>query len=178
MQTAIHPIIRKATKEDAIGISMVQTNSWQSTYKGIVNSAFLDNLNSDEKAEWWTKIITAGNIVWVADVGSIIGFATGGKVREVAEFDAELYAIYLLDTYKGQGIGKMLFSTVVKQLCEAGASSMMVWVLKDNLSKAFYLKLGGEFIKEEEIEIGNQKLVEEAYGWKDLKALLDAKKSN
>ena len=50
---------------------------------------------------------------------------------------------------------------------------MLVWTLGENPCRRFYERLGGEFVAEKEIEIGEQKLVEVAYGWKDLNVLVE-----
>ncbi len=50
---------------------------------------------------------------------------------------------------------------------------MTVWVLADNPFRRFYERLGGKLFCEKEIEIGEQKLLEVAYGWDDLGALLE-----
>ena len=49
--------------------------------------------------------------------------------------------------------------------------SMLVLVLKDNSSKPFYILMGGKLIQEEEVEIGGQMLMEEAYVWDDISNL-------
>ena len=163
------PIIRKGTSADALGIATVQTLSWKITYNGIIADTYLDNLDIDSKAEWWTKAISQNVSVYVAETDRLVGFATGGKGDgQDSNYEGELYAIYLLKEFQGKGIGKMLFDEVAKEMTQNGINSMLVWVLKDNPSKDFYIKQGGKLIKEEVIEIGNQKLTEEAYGWSDL----------
>ena len=53
-----------------------------------------------------------------------------------------------------------------------GFDTMLVWVLKDNPCRAFYVRLGGVPAGEKEIEIGGKKLIEAAYGWSDIGRLL------
>lgn len=48
-------------------------------------------------------------------------------------------------------------------------NSMVVFVLKDNISRLFYEALGGIEIDCIEIEIGGKKLTELVYGWKDIR---------
>lgn len=163
------PIIRKATIADAMGIATVQTLSWKITYSGIIANSYLDNLDIDSKAEWWAKVISQNVSVYVAETDRIIGFATGGKGNgQDSSYEGELYAIYLLKQFQGNGIGKKLFDEVVIEMMQNEISSMLVWVLKDNPSKNFYIKQGAKLIKEEVIKIGNEKVIEEAYGWSEL----------
>jgi hypothetical protein len=48
---------------------------------------------------------------------------------------------------------------------------MMVWVLADNPSRAFYERLGGEPLAEKLIEWAGVQLVEVALGWRELAGL-------
>ena len=48
---------------------------------------------------------------------------------------------------------------------------MMLWVLKQNPSRGFYERLGGEVLAEQEIEISGQKYPEVAYGWRALQVV-------
>ena len=53
---------------------------------------------------------------------------------------------------------------------------MLLWVLKDNRpARKFYEALGGTTLREKSIEIGSQSLIEVAYGWKNLSALVSTK---
>jgi hypothetical protein len=42
---------------------------------------------------------------------------------------------------------------------------MYIWVLAENPAKKFYEKMGGRYIMQQEIEIGDKKFIESAYGW-------------
>ena len=45
---------------------------------------------------------------------------------------------------------------------------MLVWVLTENPSRAFYERMGGRFVREAPVTICGAPLVEVAYGWDDL----------
>jgi ribosomal protein S18 acetylase RimI-like enzyme len=164
--------IRKATIDDAQSIAEVRTGSWQSTYSGILNDAYLNNIDTAKNAELWKQIIVRNLLVYVAETDKIVGFVSGGKNRssDIAA-EGEIYALYLLKEWQGKGIGKMLFDTFINQLLLASMRSMLIWVLRDNPSKHFYIKMGGTFIKEVEMEIGEEKLIEQAYVWDDISQL-------
>ncbi len=49
---------------------------------------------------------------------------------------------------------------------------MLIWVLADNPSRRFYERLGGQLVREAEVELGGQRLRELAYGWKNLDGAL------
>jgi GNAT superfamily N-acetyltransferase len=165
--------IRQATRLDYRGIAKVQVDSWKTTYAGIVPDAYLKSLNYDDKEKIWTRILEQGfeySCTYVVENESneIIGFASGGKERSGKyTFDAELYTIYLLKGYQGNGLGKRLFSIVCSDLYEKGYSSLLVWFLKDNPSRKFYESLKPEIVDKATILISGVSLEEYAYGWKN-----------
>ena len=170
-------LIRDALQTDAAGIARVHVNSWRSTYRGIVPDQVLDSLSLERREQYWHDLLTDPknqDINLVADVPpvGVVGFASAGKER-TGEFpyQGELYAIYILKAYQGRGVGRQLVEAIVLRLQEQGLTSMMVWVLKDNLFRAFYEALGGQEVGEQDIKIGESNLVEVAYGWKDILSL-------
>jgi ribosomal protein S18 acetylase RimI-like enzyme len=170
-------LIRDALQTDAAGIARVHVNSWRTTYRGIVPDQVLDSLSLERREQYWHDLLSDPknqDINLVADVPpvGIAGFASAGKER-TGEFpyQGELYAIYILKAYQGRGVGRQLVEAIVLRLQEQGLTSMMVWVLKDNLFRAFYEALGGQEVGEQDIKIGDSTLVEVAYGWKDIRSL-------
>lgn len=168
--------IRRAIKEDAKGIAEVHVKSWQETYKGIVDQKYLDSLKAEDRFRMWEAGLSSENktgVVFVAENsdGQIVGFASFGPERTKRyKADGELYAIYLLEEYKGRKIGSKLFYEGINELM-ANYSSVLVWVLEDNDSKLFYEKFGPEKAGEEEITIAETAFKEIAYIWKDIKVL-------
>ena len=169
--------IRKAEIEDAATIAHVHVESWKTTYAGIVSDVFLASLNKENRAHSWQEQILAGRIsIFVAeDEKGIFGFAAGGEVREkLHEYDAELYAIYLLRERQGQGVGRTLVFTSASALRAKGFTSMLVWVLEENPSVSFYQCLGAVPIARKVISIGGADLQELAFGWPSLDRLIAA----
>jgi ribosomal protein S18 acetylase RimI-like enzyme len=70
------------------------------------------------------------------------------------------------------GIGRLLVSRMASELANAGFHSLVIWVLKDNPACRFYENLGGCVVAEKVIEIGGKQLVDVAYIWRDLGALI------
>ena len=166
--------IRPATLDDVEGIAKVHVDAWRSTYRGIMPDAFLDSLSYERRAEQRrTAMLERAGKEWshVAedDDGRIIGFALGGRERDgTPGFDGELYAIYLLDEYRGRGIGRELTLTIARDLAANGMLSLLVWVLADNPSKRFYERLGAVEVTRKMMVIGGVELEEIGYGWKEL----------
>ncbi|PYZ96861.1 GNAT family N-acetyltransferase [Alteribacter lacisalsi] len=170
-------LIRQAVKGDETGIARVHIDSWKETYKGIIPDIVLENRSYEEKEQMWKGAIGSlkmdgsnNRFILVAedDHGRITGFATGGKNRSEdfqESFDAELYAIYILQSAQGRGTGRMLTAELSRLLYEKGFESIMVWVLKDNPAVRFYARLGGRPIGKRTEEIGGVELEEMALGW-------------
>jgi L-amino acid N-acyltransferase YncA len=163
--------IRKAIHGDENGIAIVHVKSWQSTYKGIMKEEILNNLSVERREKQWKEAIGASGIIYVAlnNEGQIIGFASGGKSRSTEySYDGELYAIYILEEYHRQGIGKKLISQIANELKTLEFQSMIVWVIRDNPSIHAYKKLGAISFESKDFEIGGEALIEEVLVWKDL----------
>jgi GNAT superfamily N-acetyltransferase len=166
-------LIRSATEHDAVSISHVHVNSWRTTYTGIVPDQYLATLNEIERVPLWREWLTRDIRVYIAELDEkVVGFISGGPIREpVRNYDAELFAIYLLQRAQGQGIGTALLRELAASLISKGFTSMAVWVLEKNPSKHFYVKSGAQLETSKEIEIGGAKLSEVAYGWPALDAI-------
>ena len=167
--------IRKADIEDAAAIAHVHVESWKTTYAGIVSDVFLASLNKEVRTQsWQEQILTANISILVAeDETGIFGFAAGGKIREkLDDYDAELYAIYLLRERQKQGAGRTLCLTLASALQTKGFTSMIVWVLEQNPSVSFYERLGAVQVARKVINIGGADLQELAFGWPSLDRLI------
>lgn len=166
--------IRKALASDAAAIAHVQVATWRTAYAGIVPAAFLDSLNETQRAAEWAKLLVCDVEFLVAELcGRVVGFICGGPVREPVEgCDAEIYAVYLLNSAQRSGIGTGLLEALAAALAGRGFAGMSVWVLDQNPCKQFYTARGAHCVRSKEIEIGGAQLVEEAYAWFDLKTLI------
>ncbi|USK48097.1 GNAT family N-acetyltransferase [Bacillus sp. CMF12] len=86
-----------------------------------------------------------------------------GKYKE---YQGELCSIYILKEFKGQGIGKSLAKSVIKELEKLGINTMLVvFVLENKNSRLFYEAMGGKIIDKIEVKIAGKKLNELVYGW-------------
>ena len=170
--------LRAATPLDAAAIAHVHVQSWKTTYAGILPAPFLDALNENDRLLQWQQWLTLDIPVFVAaeanaeSDGHILGFISGGPLREpIPAFDAELFAIYLLEPAQKSGIGTALLRQLAATLRSKSLTSLIVWVLEQNPSKSFYLKSGAQLITSKEIELAGITLTEQAYGWPTLNAI-------
>ena len=173
-------LIREARASDAASIAKVHVDSWRTTYANILPSELLDSLSYAERERLWSEVLSTHkerNVVYVAEdeEGVIAGFASGGPEREGDRiYRGELYTIYLLEQYQRRGIGRRLTLAVARRLLEQGIDSMLLWVLSDNPARKFYEDLGAKRIREKPLSLGGVEVIEVAYGWRNLKELVEA----
>lgn len=172
--------IREATPDDAAAIGMVAVDTWRTAYRGIVPDDVLAGLSYERRAAQALRQIQAAGgeqftLVAADGDGQVVGFASGGRERTGEHgFRGELYAIYVLASCQGRGVGRLLARRVAAELLARGFDSMLLWVLSDNQAgRRFYEALGGVAVAEQTIELGVP-LAETAYGWRDLAPLAGA----
>jgi L-amino acid N-acyltransferase YncA len=172
-------LIRQATPADAAAIAHAQIEGWRTTYRGIVADELLDRMPHDERTAQWTADVKRLQVItFVAEdeAKRVVAFAACGPERtDRADYQGELYAIYILSECRGHGIGSQLVRRVAASLAESGKHGMLVWVFEDNPYRRFYESLGGKLLGKQPIEIGSQSLIEVAYGWDDLETILRPK---
>ena len=178
------PTIRPAEAKDAKGIAYVHVTAWQETYRGLMPDSVLDTLSVERRARQWKETLEDPSNLYhptlVAEFErKIIGFANFGQEREGdPEYTGELFAIYILNVYQRQGIGRKLVQKAAQSLLALQWMSMLVWVLSDNPYQKFYERLGGVYLREKSIPIGDTLLTEKAYGWKDIRPLAEMESLN
>src|ERR1700719_3959611 len=170
--------IREARVEDAAGMAKVHVDSWRTTYAGIVPDTYLANLSYAERENLWRDILGHASdnryrFVAVNDEGQVVGFVSGGPKRNGDPiYEAELYSIYLLQEYQGQGIGRQLTRRLVERFLQSGIQSMLLWVFADNPACRFYEALGGQHLRVEQADFDGMMVDEVAYGWLDISEIL------
>jgi len=145
--------IRKAVVTDASAIATININTWKVAYKGIIPQDHLDSLSINDKIPRWEKAINDLTVnkkeLFVAEISDlngseIVGFSMGGPSNfEEYKIDGDLYAIYVLPKYWKQGIGTLLFNSVITYFLFKNFKTMVIWALKENSACEFYKKMGG-----------------------------------
>ncbi|HET7769339.1 MAG TPA: GNAT family N-acetyltransferase [Chloroflexota bacterium] len=191
--------VREALRDDAAGIARVHVDSWRTTYRGILPADYLAGLSYAERETLWQRWLdaaaTGSQVIFLAEerpeerappeegtappglpssaTPQIVGFAYGGPAsRDTADYEGELYAIYLLHSHQRRGIGKTLFLRVAERLAQDRRRSLFVWVARDNPSRAFYEAMGARLVRERRVELFGQQIDEAGYGWDDITTLL------
>ncbi|GCE47047.1 L-amino acid N-acyltransferase YncA [Thermosporothrix hazakensis] len=167
--------IRPARTEDAHGIAFVHTESWQTTYQGLMPAEYIAQRTLERRQRTWEHVLQQPDaLVYVAEdkQGRLVGFANGGPLRsDDPGYAAEVYCLYLLQEAQRQGLGRTLVRVLVADFLAHGMESMLIWVLATNPARRFYEALGGILVREMMVEDNGFSLHEVAYGWPDLRAM-------
>lgn len=164
--------IRPATESDIPAIANVLVDTWRSTFRGLLPSDFLDGMSHAHQSERHLRMFRKPEAIYhvATDLqGHIVGFASGGPTRHPDfPYQNELYAIYVLDSHQGSGVGTTLFRTLAGDLHRSGRTGLIVWVLINNPNRGFYERHGGTLIGRQPITLGSATIEEFAYGWDDV----------
>jgi GNAT superfamily N-acetyltransferase len=168
-------VIRSAELDDAQAIARCHIAAWRDTYRPIIADEYLDNLSLDDHVAKWTKNLQQpGCHTFVAehDQRGFVGFIHGGQERtRRTDFQGEIYAIYILKEIRGRGIGRKMFQRIAGALVQDQITTLIVWALEGNECRAAYASWGGVEIERGPIKIGQQDLIEVAYGWRDIRSV-------
>ena len=146
-------LIRKRRKEDCKDIAHVVTVAWNETYQGIVPDWFLLELKNNEDArakKAYNEFDENSNNQFVLVVDEeVVGFVNFG-ITDDEEYDhcGEIFALYVISKYKGNGFGKKLVEAAKNELKNMGFNKMLIACLKGNPSNEFYKHIGGIYVKD------------------------------
>jgi ribosomal protein S18 acetylase RimI-like enzyme len=170
--------IRPATYADSEALAKIQVDSYRSAYAGILPQSYLDAFTYEEQTQNWRDLLVQPQdyILLVAETenGEIVGYALGhAGETQISPYDSELDALHVRRSDQGQGSGRALIAAMAHSLAEAGAVSLMLWVLKQNPARALYERLGGQPLGRRPITLdeGDVMAEEVAYGWEDIRRL-------
>jgi len=170
-------MIREQAYEDIRPTVILQAETWQATYKGILPDDYLHDLrlNVDlvtERVESRFGTKQNNKTLVIEEQGQLVGFSIYGPCRQAdSEHVLEIYALYIAKSHQGQGLGRQVVGHILEKVRESSYSSLVIWALKDNPHRHFYRKLGGRVCDEKEIVIGGQSFLELSYMFDDLDAL-------
>ena len=145
--------IRKRERKDCKDIAHVVTISWNETYKGIVPDSELDGLYKSEelraKNSYDEFDVNNNNQLVLEIKGKVVGFVNYGQSHNEDFSDCgEIYALYIIGEYQGNGFGKKMVEEAKKELKRLGFNKMIISCLKGNPSNEFYKHIGGKYIKD------------------------------
>jgi GNAT superfamily N-acetyltransferase len=141
----------------------------------LVPDDFLASYDYGERERARRDLLTdESRVTYVAESrrDGIVGFVSGGPARmDDMTYAGELYAIYLIEEYQRQGIGRRLVGELCAWLLSQYLTTMYTWVLDKNPSRRFYESLGGIEFTRQTMTLRGLDVVEVAYGWDDISPL-------
>jgi ribosomal protein S18 acetylase RimI-like enzyme len=134
-------VIRPATAEEAEAVARVHLETWRVAYAHVFPREALEDLSAERIARRAELHRRAPPVVADRN-GEIVGFVSVGPAGE-DDAEGELYAIYVLPTHWGTGVGRALLQAGEERLRELGHSVAVLWVLEDNpRARRFYEAAG------------------------------------
>ena len=130
--------IRKAKKKDVKDIVEVIKESVENTHQNIYSQENIQNILKNYTLEKVSHYITSYDYFVVEDNEKIVGglLAKEGKMR----------SLYILPSYRGKGIGRMLVEVVEEHMKKQGYKE--IWLWSSLVSYDFYLHMGYEFLED------------------------------
>ncbi len=171
-------VLRRAIPSDAETIAALHTESWRSSYRGILSDAYLDGAIFDERRKYWQESLNAPKperrfILLAERDGEATAFVSVYLDEEPA-YGALLNNLHVHPRLKGQGLGKMLMCEAAKWTLEQRINQMYLWVFEANSeARKFYEVLGGKVVEEKLASVaGNVERKVLRYFWKDISRLI------
>ena len=141
--------IKKVLAKDAYEYTACHISCWQSAYKGIIPSDYLENMKTE--IEQRTDRLK-NNLIEMTDYSyyyatindKMIGRLIFGKSLDDDKPNAgDVTAIYLIEEYWYKGYGRKMMDFAVTELKPIGYNEIIVWVVEDNSrARRFYEKYG------------------------------------
>lgn len=130
---------------DAEELASVHVRAWREAYGELLPGHFYDDVARESRQVMWSGLLSeqdAGERVRVARRdGRIVGFVARGPAAahqgHPPERDEQLYALYVLSSCYGHGVGQALLDQALSE------RPAQLWVAKDNTrARRFYEKNG------------------------------------
>jgi ribosomal protein S18 acetylase RimI-like enzyme len=156
-------------------IAKVHVQCWQQAYASLMDADFLRNLSVEGRAKNWMKTIADQEVFSrvAFDDSAVVGFVSSGPSRSPEIADGEIYAIYVLASHYGKGIGSALFRLAKSDWFARSGQKLLANVLTGNSrANAFYRSMGGVIAEEKPFEMAGMKLREHVFVFEKRKVTL------
>lgn len=145
----------------------------------MVPTPYLVGMTEPRQARQWAELLrddggegaTLVAQAPVANGSGIVGFGSAGRARGRSAA-GEIYALYVVPDWQGQGIGRDLMAALFRALLDMGQASAIVWVLSANPARFFYEAMGGVARASRQERFASENLRLTGYVWPDLAAWL------
>jgi len=172
MQSELTYAIAPAGPADAAALARVHVQSWQETYAGILPRMYLERMSVPLHEHRWKQRLAWSAEATLAAEGhrGLVGYVSAERSRgRRTKGEAEITTLYVLKRAQGTGLGRALFVAAARVMAARGATSLIVWVLRDNTAaRGFYERLGGRRDDVGEEYVGGAVVASVMYRWPDL----------
>lgn len=148
----------------------VNALAWMQSYKGIINDDFLELINTESEIQKTVCNLKSclrddSKRFLLKYNNEYVGVLRVRKTKyDKYKECGELGALYLLDSVKGKGFGKILFNRAIEELKKKGFKKMILGCLRENPSNEFYKHMDGLFVDTNPLILPNgQELMENLY---------------
>lgn len=175
MQSELTYAIVPAGPADAAELARVHVQAWRETYAGVLPSDYLDRMSTPLHMRRWRARLIRMNEITLAAEGrhGLVAYASGQTARAGETAEGEITTLYVLRSAQDMGLGRLLLTGVARALADRGASSLVIWVLRENArAQGFYERLGGQPGEGREETVGGGVARTIAYRWNDIRALV------
>ena len=141
--------LRRPREADAEALVELHERCWRISYAGIVDAERVAGRPWEQRVAQWRGFCRGESLpMWIAE-------AAGTPVGFVAYAPAEVVALYVDPDRQRTGHGAALLEVACTSMREGGATSAMLWTLRDNpTSRGFYEAQGWRFDGAEKREGG------------------------
>jgi ribosomal protein S18 acetylase RimI-like enzyme len=180
--------IRAAHVADAPALAQVLIDTGRIAHQGqvpdeVLMQAPLAEAYAESERNWARTLremaeeVNPQECLYVAEekTGAVVGLGMGGPLLHEpgAQPIGEVYALYVLPSHQGRGLGRQLVQAIAAHLAQLGMSALRIGCLAANApARRFYEALGGSVVGERMFEEGGHMLPGVIYGWTDTRALL------
>lgn len=153
--------IRAAETSDILTIQHLASLTWPETYADILSPRQMQYmLNKMYSAEVLEKQMTVeGHLFFMAENEKPVAFAGVSPYPYRLENQPgavcwKLHKLYVLPYLQKSGLGKMLMEKVVATAKQAGATTLLLNVNRNNAAYHYYLKNGFSVVETDDFDIG------------------------
>lgn len=149
-------MLKRAEINDIPMIQSLARTSWKKAYAEILSSEQLEYMLETmySEAELLRQINLPDYFYYLIQIDKkSVGFL--GFEQHYEPDTTKLHRLYLLEEWKGKGLGKLAIDFLKKESRDAGNRRIILNVNKDNLARKMYEKQGFKVFDEGVFDIGN-----------------------
>ncbi|MDN3606151.1 GNAT family N-acetyltransferase [Kaistella yonginensis] len=147
---------KKATDQDITLLQELAEKSWNSAYANILSTDQIEYMLTEMYAkDELFKQLQNPNYQYYLILSDVIPAGFIGFEFHYEKETTKLHRIYLLNEFKGKGLGKKGLDFMKKMTAETSDKRIILNVNKENPARKMYESQGFKVFKEEVFDIGN-----------------------